>query len=187
MEAQVTRRDPKVQYLRDELYGLTLQATVQRAHIYSPSAPSDARTAFQHGLLRALNALEPLYVSRVADDEHVAHIAALADNVSREHADALHARRFRIGPAQKALNLHLKYLWCLGVIHMPPHCPFDARIIELLPRPERLTWTQLDDIDKYRGLVAAAQRLAGSQPLAEWELHQYSQVSTAAKRHPTTT
>lgn len=40
---------------------------------------------------------------------------------------------FRIGSAQKALNLYRKYLWCLGYIPFPPHCPFDATIIDQLP------------------------------------------------------
>jgi hypothetical protein len=45
---------------------------------------------------------------------------------------------FRVGTAQKALNLYLKYLWCLGEIKTPPHCPFDRGIIQMLPVSERV-------------------------------------------------
>ena len=65
---------------------------------------------------------------------------------------------------------------------MPPHCPFDSRIIQKLPPIDRLNWTQLDDMKDYSRLVAAARAAAGTLPLAEWELRVYNTVSTAATR-----
>ena len=41
------------------------------------------------------------------------NIVALSEGLSEDHADILAGKRFRVGTAQKALNLYLKYLWCL--------------------------------------------------------------------------
>ena len=35
----------------------------------------------------------------------------------------------RFGTSQKAFNLYLKYLWRLGKIVEPPHCPIDEIIL----------------------------------------------------------
>ena len=82
--------------------------------------------------------------------------------------------RIRIGSAQKALNLFLKYLWCIGEAPEPPHCPFDFQIISKLPPAVRCNWTELDSIETYRALVAAAKTAAAGQSLAEWELAEYN-------------
>jgi hypothetical protein len=65
---------------------------------------------------------------------------------------------------------------------MPPHCPFDAVIIGVLPYKERISWTKLDSLDGYRTLVKAARLVAGPVPLAEWELRTYQENSSAAQR-----
>ncbi len=169
-------------FLRDEFHGLTLKATVQRARIYAPGLPEGSHSGFQAGLRRALDVAAREYAHNVDEHLHVQRIANLADRISAEHSGVLREGRFRIGPAQKALNLFLKYLWCTSAIPTPPHCPFDALIIQMLPGPDRLNWTTLDDLDGYRRLIAAAQRLAGTTSLAEWELHEYDKVSRTAKR-----
>ena len=53
----------------------------------------------------------------------------------------------------------------------PPHCPFDANVITklTLPSSTNWNWTQLDAIEDYRTLVAAAKAKAGSVSLAVWE------------------
>ena len=169
-------------FLRDEFHGLTLKATVQRARVYAPGLPERSHTEFQAGLRRALDTAARDYAEPVGEEHHVQRIADLADSLTADHSDVLRAGRFRIGPAQKALNLFLKYLWCAGSIPPPPQCPFDALIIQMLPPTDRLNWTTLDDLDGYRRLVAAARRLAGTISLPEGELRVYDTVSTAAKR-----
>lgn len=104
------------------------------------------------------------------------NISTLADTLSLLHTTVLKDGRFRIGSAQKALNLFLKYLWCIGEIPTPPHCPLDYKIIQKLPPPARRNWTEIETIDDYKSLVAEAKKLAGSQPLAEWELQLYNKA-----------
>lgn len=170
-------------YLLDELFGLTLGATVQRAGVYAPKLTEKQRARFQDGLKRALEKAALGYSVRVSSGTHTKRIVALAARLTRRHAGLLAKGRLRIGVAQKSLNLYLKYLWCAGRIPEPPHCPFDYRVIQLLRRPERkLTWTTLDTPAQYRALVAAAKAVAGRESLAAWELREYNQKSAAALR-----
>jgi hypothetical protein len=92
----------------------------------------------------------------------------------------LENRRFRIGSAQKALNLYLKYLWCLGKICSPPHCPFDRQIIASLPNYTGPSWTKLVREEDYRALVEAAKAKAQDSSLAAWELRIYNNAKPGA-------
>lgn len=163
-----------MKFLQDELFSLTLMATVQRARVYVEGAPDQGRRAFQDSLRRELERLVLEYKSQVSENRHESNIILLADTLSREHARVLAEGRFRIGNSQKALNLYLKYYWCLGEIDIPPHCPFDYKIIGLLPNIARVKWTELDDISTYQRVVRAAKNLAQQTPLAVWELHAYN-------------
>jgi hypothetical protein len=82
------------------------------------------------------------------------------------------------GVAQKALNLYLKYLWCWDPNFIPPHCPFDDKIIKALgalPVGVDTKWTTSNSVPSYRAWVAAARTIAGTnQSLAEWELEVWS-------------
>jgi hypothetical protein len=169
-------------FLLDQFHGLVLAATVQRANVYRASASEALRDGFRVGLRLALDDLMSAYRRPVGDAVHVRRIVALADHLTHEHSRALVRGRFRIGPAQKALNLYLKYLWSAGWIPMPPHCPFDAVVMGALPYRHRLSWTQLDTPEAYRALVSVARGVAGSVPLAEWELREYQRRAPAAKR-----
>jgi len=164
----------QLQFLNDEFFSLTLMATVQRANVYSPGASARAKAGFQKALRGSLEKLEPVYRASVSEDDHIGHIVALAEALSASHADILLGRRFRIGTAQKALNLYLKYRWCIGKIPTPPHCPFDGQIISRLPGCRGISWTVLDSEAHYRHLVAGAKAAAKGVPLAVWELLTYN-------------
>jgi hypothetical protein len=164
-------------FLRDEFFSLTLMATVQRADVYSPLAPEAVRKAFRAKLRRLLEKKALVYRSPVYEAAHVENIRWLAEALSKDHASALKDGRLRIGTAQKALNLYLKYLWCLGKIEEPPHCPFDYQMISALKGCSEFRWTTLDSIKDYEKLVAAAKeaaKIAGNLSLGEWELKTYN-------------
>jgi hypothetical protein len=59
----------------------------------------------------------------------------------------------RIGLAQKALNLYLKYLWCLGEIHEPPHCPLDSIVLGQVPGCKDVRWTLIATLGSDKGRV----------------------------------
>ena len=167
-------------FLRDEFFSMTLMAAVQRGDVYATEAPESLKKAFRSDLRRKLEEMASHYRTPVAEEVHLENIGSLADYLTKNHSVGLKGGRFRIGTAQKALNLYLKYRWCIGAISEPPHCPFDFQIIKALPGCGHVRWTALDDIDTYKLLVAAAKRAAGTSSIARWELEAYN----AAVRPP---
>jgi len=161
-------------FLKDEFFSLTLMATVQRADVYVRGLSLHARGAFQTALRTRLEQLAAFYHAAVSEEDHIQNIVALSEGLSTDYADILTGRRFRIGTAQKALNLYLKYLWCVGKIPPPPHCPFDFRVITKLPGCRGISWTALDSVTQYRQLVAAAKIRAQGVSLPKWELQTYN-------------
>lgn len=86
----------------------------------------------RRALRTKLGDLASRYKHPVDDATHANNICEVADAMTAEFASCLRGGRFRIGIAQKCLNLYLKYLWCVGEILTPPHCPFDATMIARL-------------------------------------------------------
>lgn len=163
--------DKKLEFLYSEFFTLTLMGTVQRNKIYKDGVAERERKAFQIALKQNLLEISKQYKKPVSESDHELNIIQLADQLTASHKAILFNDRFRIGTAQKALNLFLKYLWCAGEIAEPPHCPFDFIIIQKLPNELHSNkWTKVDDIKIYRKLVAAAKACAAPISLAEWEL-----------------
>ena len=160
-------------FLESEFLSLTVNAALQRSGTYLPGTPEQARTQFREDVKGGLLALLPRYVNGVAEADHVSTIERFCEDLSRAHGAILRGARLRVGVAQKAVNLFLKYAWCAGWIAEPPHCPFDRILIDLLPPSQRLAWTRLDSVHEYLLLVANAKRVAGSESLARWELRAY--------------
>lgn len=171
----VTPLSPQQRFLEDEFFQLTLGAVVQRGKVYSPGLSETTRRSL-HGTLRAaLVELSAAYERPVQDENHVENIVALADRMSSLCRNILAGGgRFRLGSAQKALNLHLKYRWCRGLCVEPPHCPFDAIVLAHIPSWSGPPWTALDSVDDYSRLVAAARASAAPASLSIWELNLYN-------------
>ena len=164
------------QFLMDEFFSLTLMGTVQRAGVYKQKTPEKMRKVFQSTLRKWLEQIAQGYDKKISEDNHIKNIIELSNHLSTVHSGILQGGRFRIGPAQKALNLYLKYLWCIGKIAEPPHCPFDYQIITKLPSYNGPTWTMIDTEDDYCKLVIAAKVIAGESSLSMWELETYNSV-----------
>ena len=109
----------------------------------------------------------------------MANIEALSSGLSERHREILVEGRFRIGAAQKALNLYLKYAWARGIILEPPHCPIDSIVlkkIEKCPKSARCqicpntTWTTIRTTQEYLHFVEKAREAANAQgkSLARW-------------------
>lgn len=171
----------KERFLSDELFSMTLAATVQRSSVYRESAAEEGRVAFRRGLQNSLVRLAEQYHEPVPDAVHCKNIEALAEELSAKHGDVLVNGRFRIGSAQKALNLYLKYRWCLGRVAMPPHCPIDAVILARVHGCGDVRWTRLDSITQYEEVIRKAKAVAGKSPLAEWELQLYNAVQPGSE------
>jgi len=202
LKCSMTCEELQRQFLRD----VTLEITERQARRESITAAfqtrneafpvyrerelsEDEKTTVRECLSRFLAELGSRYRNPVTDDnEHTGAIKRIADELTARYGALLHDGRFRIGIAQKALNLYLKYLWCLGKIPTPPHCPFDKGVIDRLrPTIRQLglqdppPWTELDSIEDYQPLVTAARSLAEPKgwSIAEWELRHWRPDSAA--------
>jgi hypothetical protein len=175
--------DAKRVFLKNEIMLLTLNAGLATrdsdAKIYCPEASNTRKEDLKSDIRQKLAELAASYIERkVSEDEHIANIRGIADYLTEKFSDCLDRSRFRIGVSQKLLNLYLKYLWTLGWIPEPCHCPFDRIVIEKLgdlPAAAR-KWTSLDSIDDYKALVKEAKEIAKRErysSLAVWELETY--------------
>ena len=172
----------KRDFLEVELFTMTLMATVQRAYIYRAGSREIERAAVRDSLHAELVRFADQYSNVVSEAKHAQNISSLSDRMSAAHHETLNGGRFRIGSAQKALNLYLKYAWCLGWISMPPHCPFDAVILAKLPKSRHIKWTKLDSLPQYEEIVANAKVAANGTPLAEWEPGLYNAAQPVGQK-----
>jgi hypothetical protein len=143
-----------------------IQAALQRNKVYS-SDSEEVRRAFRVQLAKFLRAEAQRYVKEVSEEEHCAAIRHIACIVSNACAPVLQKGRFRFGTAQKAFNLYLKFLWKLGKIEKPPHCPIDG--IVLSAAGILGSWTKSDSECEYLRWVGQLRVKAKSLSLAEWE------------------
>ena len=169
----VSTNGDREKFIHDEFLMLVILGTLGRNPTYNGRATDAQKGQFRDELKGQLDKLGEKYKQcNVNDEEHVENIRSLADTMSDNHGSILKDNRFRIGSAQKALNLYLKYLWCLGKMDIPPHCPIDGVILKDLKFDDK--WTELDCIEKYRHFIKKAKEKAGSLPLARWELGEYN-------------
>jgi hypothetical protein len=169
----------KWDFLHTQIINSAIAASFQRADVYKKSGINkNDRERLRIGLRKALKEISPKYKGRrVSDNEHERRIIKLSKKISRGYAEILFHRHLRIGVVQKALNLYLKYLWCSNKISEPPHCPLDSNIMKLLPRPVRIPWTKITDIQEYHCIISEAKEIARNTSLARWELRKYQKHS----------
>ena len=111
-------------------------------------------------------------------DQHIENIEALTPTLSADWLKPiLKEVRFRVGVAQKAFNLYLKFLWCLEWILEPPHCPVDNVVLSAIGNKTR--WTKMNGIDSYKDIIAQIrehiQNSGTGESLAQWELELWNE------------
>jgi hypothetical protein len=162
----------KEKFLRNEFLTMSVLGALGRSRTYSESASDEEKSRLRDALRKSLEELARDYISTVNEEKHFSNITSLSDNLTSNFHRCLRNKRFRIGIAQKGLNLYLKYLWCASLIPEPPHCPIDSRVISRITGYNKLNWTSIDSIDDYLRLIKAAKQKAKSnkKSLPEWEL-----------------
>jgi len=180
----------KKDFLIYQAVATSIIAAFQHAGVYKKGLEvADTRKiALRKDLEGALRSLATRYTNPINEEEHCHNIEDLANALTQKYKPTgiLRSDRFRIGIAQKALNLYLKNLWCLGEIITPPHCPLDRLIIDKLGlrwnERSQYDWTKLDDIEKYKELISRCAHKArerGCENIAEWELEVYKESNAA--------
>jgi hypothetical protein len=133
------------------------RATVQRNRTYCgmKTVHPTERNHLKLYVLKLLADTAKYYINHSNEALHLQNIVFISDEISKKFSSILHNGRFRVGAAQKLLNLYLKFLWCLGKVDMPPHLPLDSIVQKILPRGERIRWTKMDDLSEYEKTIHA--------------------------------
>lgn len=167
-------KNRKAEFINNEIWILTFGGGLQRTGTYSVGIIKPQKDAFRNSVRGEISRLvNAQYVNaQVTSEAHIQNLIKLQNWINANHANVLREGGIRFGVVQKLLNLYLKYQWCLGLIEMPPHCPFDSIIIGELNLPEEIHWTLLETVEEYEMLVTAAFGLAeaAQKSIAEWEL-----------------
>jgi hypothetical protein len=150
----------------------SIKAALARSCTYTKSATDSDGARLRRTVADQLRGFAPEYAVAVGVDQHSANIIRLCEAVSQAHGPILREGRFRIGIAQKALNLYLKFLWCLDRSRpTPPHCPIDRIVLTDAGIDE--SWTKLDSIEIYSqwaSSISDIARRSGFETLQDWEL-----------------
>jgi len=165
-------------FLSYELGLLTLKAALStrddKYPVYDKGTKTWQRSQAKRALREWLAVIEEKYSrSGITEVEHVTFIAEVSEKLSSQLSRCLHNGRFRVGVAQKLVNVHLKYLWTAGFCPEPPHCPIDG-IIRDAAGIDYL-WTRSDCIEEYKKAIADLKTISGEKglSLAQWELETF--------------
>lgn len=169
-------KNSKKRFLRYELGLLSIKGALSTrnsdAPVYAKEVKVYQRTREKKTFREFLDSLEYLYLKGgVTDEQHIEFIQKTADDLSIALRDKLHNGRFRIGVAQKLINLHLKYLWVAGFIEQPPHCPIDGIVRD--KAMISYDWTTSDSIEAYAQAVEELREVASLRTLSLWELEEF--------------
>jgi hypothetical protein len=145
----------------------SLRAALQHNPFYCCGIPNKQRSEIRKDWASVIIACIGSYKNAVTEEKHIEHIDYIARSISDKHKRSLRGGRLRIGTSQEAFNLYLKFLWRLGKIATPPHCPVDGIILK--SAKVLGSWTASDSIDDYRKWIIELKKVASPQSLADWE------------------
>jgi hypothetical protein len=107
-----------------------IQAALQRNKTYSDGSDYDERVKFRAEWAMFIREESKRYTQPMSDDQHCEAIQRISDRLREGFGHLLFGGHLRFGTSQKALNLYLKFLWRLGMVTLPPHCPVDKNVLE---------------------------------------------------------
>lgn len=167
--------DQKNRFLIYELGILTLKAALstrdKKYPVYKNGIAHHQRSGAHDELRKLLSSIEEKYINaNISEQEHIEFIENTSSTLSVRLGAYLHNGTFRIGVAQKLINLHLKYLWTSGFCAEPPHCPIDGIIRDYANI--QYNWTQSNCINEYIQAVDSLKSVAKEEnlTLSQWEL-----------------
>jgi hypothetical protein len=142
----------------------------------SPKQHEAQKARLKQSIKDFLESYEKMIISDgMKEDVHLKKISELPDKLTQNYSIILHEGFFRIGIAQKIINLFLKYMWSLGRIPEPCHCPIDgivkSKILKENPAVKLADWTALNSIDEYKSYINIIKELSSKNGIsvARWE------------------
>ena len=172
----------KERFLDKEFWMLSWNASVQTRNglpVYADNPSDEEKAQLKQFVRNYINKeLLPMYeCQKVTEEQHCRHIEKLAGEVTTCHDSILHGGEYRIGIAQKLLNLQLKYLWCQDKLDTPPHCPIDGNVLRAVGSTE--SWTYWTSIKQYDGAIEEIRKHSASegwQHIADWKLSLFNNL-----------
>ena len=144
-----------------------IQSALQHNKTYRSESDYGMRDAFRSEWAKFIREESINYVQPVADVQHCEAIRRIADKLQVKFGQLLSSGHLRYGTSQKALNLYLKFLWRLGKVAMPPHCPVDRIVLNAGGIDG--VWTRCDSVAQYMEWINLLRARAKPLSLAEWE------------------
>jgi len=95
----------KEKFLKNEFLTISVLGALGRLKTYSKSASEQDKSLFRNALREKLREIGDKYISQISEEEHLSNFNRIADDLTSSYPFILKNRRFRIGIAQKALNL----------------------------------------------------------------------------------
>jgi len=175
--------DKRDEFLIAELMQFTISASFQTRNEYFPiynyecldlNTAKNLRNDIKDFLFQYVNNYKP-----IDEKGHIDKIKELSDIISRKYNKILNNGRFRIGISQKIINLFLKYMWTIGKIDMPFHCPIDniikTKVIKGIKNITLKDWTEFDTINDYLDYIEIIRlkSIEANISIAEWELENW--------------
>jgi hypothetical protein len=142
--------------------------------IYEKNSSQSERLRLRQDFAKAIIAAAEKVLTVPIGEREATLIAVIEDIVMifenlKDHKHILKDGRFYFGVVQKALNLFLKYLWCLDMPNLskhPPHCPIDSQVLAEIQKSDE-KWFCLNK-EKYIFVIDEIRKKAKS--IAKWEL-----------------
>ncbi len=173
----------KEKFLRREFWTQSWKGSVQHNCVYGADINEGdiRRNKFKKWLCDYCDKeLLPMYESQeVSGSVHCQNIKELKKKAESYTKDKILLNgEYKIGTAQKLLNLQLKYLWCAGMSKEPPHCPIDSRILNHVGW-DGDSWTTWESIFVYKWAINTITEKAHSEGwkhIADWELRTFNEL-----------
>lgn len=173
--------DEKEKFLINEIINLSINAAFATRNknypIYANSKYHDEalKTHIKGYLLDYYQQL--IQMRELTNSDVKKEIKKLTDTTTKNFANLLFKKQFRIGIAQKIINLFLKYLWVSKLIQFePPLCPIDNIVRSRLNCKSLKKWTEIDcysELEEYYTLIRGEK---GNNSIAEWELKEWNRM-----------
>jgi hypothetical protein len=144
-----------------------IQAALQHNKTYKSGSDDGMRDAFRAEWGKFIREESPRYTQPITDVQHCEAIQRISDRLRVRFGQLLSDGHLRYGTSQKALNLYLKFLWRLGKVVTPPHCPVDRIVLNAGGIDG--VWTKCDSVQQYMSWINALRRRAMPLSLSEWE------------------
>jgi len=160
-----------LEFIKTELFMLTIAGAFQRNKVYKDNIDEKRRIEFRRNIRSLLEKMKTEYKISVSEVRHLENLDKLKNDIEKQNSDLLRDSTISFGTVQKLLNLYLKYLWSIGLISEPPHCPIDKIIFKKI-NDHKTSWTNMNKAD-YVSAIEKISNIKGSLSIARWELKEF--------------